>query len=466
VPKIPFEDDDQQLPTVSRERAPLLEPRGVRATVVLGVDAGLEATSTPKRLIIGRAPGVELRLTDPTVSSFHVELAADAEGVSVRDVESLNGTRYHGARISGAVVPSGSVLEVGSTSVRVDLDVPLPSEAPNTRGAFGALRGRSSMMLELYALLERLAPTDLSMLIEGPTGTGKELAARAIHEASSHASGPFVVLDCTAIPATLAESMLFGHERGAFTGATERRPGVFEAAADGTLFLDEVGELPLELQPKLLRVLEHRQVTRVGSSQPIVVGARILSATWRDLRARVNQAQFREDLYYRLAQARVHLPSLGERADDIPILVQHFMEGLPQGARCARAISADAVADLAQREFRGNVRELRHTVERAAMIAQGDIILPSDLAFERMLMGECQRSSSAATEASETDAEPKTLPFFKEAKRTLVDEFERDYLERLLGRAGKNLSRASALAGIERHHLRDLLRKHGLWTTD
>jgi DNA-binding NtrC family response regulator len=464
VPKIPFEDDDHQLPTISRERAPVSNARGVRATILSGPNAGTEAIGAPQKLIIGRGVGVELRLDDPTVSSFHVELGADAEGVSVRDLESLNGTHFHGARIVNAVVPSGSVIEIGSTSVRVDLDVPLQSERPNPRSSFGGLIGSSPAMRTLYSRLERLAPTDLSLLLEGQTGTGKELAARAVHEASSHASGPFVVLDCTAIPPTLAESMLFGHERGAFTGATERRPGVFEAAADGTLFLDEVGELPLELQPKLLRVLEQREVTRVGGTQPIAVRVRILSATWRDLRARVNQAQFREDLYYRLAQARVYLPALRERADDIPELVQHFMQRLPEGTRAARAISPDALRELATRELRGNVRELRHTVERAAMLAETDVILPSDLAFERMLMGECQRSGSSATETSESA--PETLPFFKEAKRTLVDEFERDYLERLLGRAGKNLSRASALAGIERHHLRDLLRKHGLWSND
>ncbi len=321
-------------------------------------------------------------------------------------------------------------------------------------------------MRALYTLLERLAPTDLSLLIEGPTGTGKELAARAIHEASGHAEGPFVVLDCTAIPPSLAESILFGHERGAFTGAAERRPGVFEAAAQGTLFLDEVGELPSELQPKLLRVLEQRQVVRVGASQAIPVHARILSATWRELRLRVNQGTFREDLYYRLAQARVNLPALAERPDDIPLLVTYFLENLPAGTRCARAIAPDALVELSSREFRGNVRELRHTVERAAMLAAGDVIVSSDLAFERMLMGECQRAKSSPTESMLSETPDSALPLFKEAKRTLVDEFERSYLEQLLGRAGKNLSRASAFAGIERHHLRDLLKKHGLWSTE
>jgi DNA-binding NtrC family response regulator len=259
---------------------------------------------------------------------------------------------------------------------------------------------------------------------------------------------------------------LFGHEKGAFTGAIDRRPGVFEAAADGTVFLDEIGELPPELQPKLLRVLEHRQVVRIGSSRPLPIHARVISASWRDLRARINQKRFREDLYYRLAQARISIPSLSERPEDIPVLIQHFLERLPPSARCARSISDEALSELSRRDFPGNVRELRHTVERAAMLAAGETILPSDLAFERMLMGECSRASRSATESTDPAAGDTALPLFKEAKRTLIDEFERDYLERLVTRAGKNLSRASALAGIERHHLRDLLRKHGLWSSD
>jgi DNA-binding NtrC family response regulator len=471
VPKIPFGDDDTQIPTVSTQRPSGQRVNGLRITVVGGPDAGLALVADQSKTIVGRSPAAEVRLSDPTASSFHVELSADPEGVAIRDLESLNGTLHQGARIGFGIVPSGSTLQIGSSMVRVELDVPLAA-TNHSRASFGELCGTSRMMRELFTLLERLAGTELALLIEGPTGCGKELAARAIHDASAHAAGPFVVLDCTAIPATLAESVLFGHERGAFTGATERRPGVFEAAGDGTVFLDEVGELPIDLQPKLLRALEQRQVVRVGSSQPIPVRARVLSATWRDLRARINQGTFREDLYYRLAQARVPLPPLRDRAEDIPLLVRHLLDRLPETGRSARHISAEALRELCQREYAGNVRELRHTVERAAMLAAGDTILPSDLAFERMLMGECRRSSSAATEASdpgESIAPPPadaSLPMFKEAKRTAIEEFERDYLARLLTRAGNNLSRASALAGVERHHLRDLLRKRGLWGTE
>jgi DNA-binding NtrC family response regulator len=469
VPKIPFGDDDTQIPTVSTERPPAQRVNGLRISVVSGPDAGLAIRANQPKTIVGRSPASEVRLSDPTASSFHVELCADSHGVLARDLESLNGTVFQGARIGSAVIPSGATLQIGSSLVRVELDVPL-AQNEHSRGSFGDLCGTSRTMRELFTLLERIAGTELALLIEGPTGTGKELAARAIHAASAHAAGSFVVLDCTAIPASLAESVLFGHERGAFTGATERRPGVFEAAGDGTVFLDEVGELPLDLQPKLLRALEQRQVVRVGSSQPIPVRARVLSATWRDLRARVNQGTFREDLYYRLAQARVPLPALRERTEDIPLLVRHILERIPEGGRAARSISTEALKELCQREYAGNVRELRHTVERAAMLAAGDVILPSDLAFERMLMGECKRSGSPTTEIADLGESlpppPPTdgsLPMFKEAKRTAIEEFERDYLARLLARAGNNLSRASALAGVERHHLRDLLRKRGLW---
>jgi DNA-binding NtrC family response regulator len=469
VPKIPFGDDDTQIPTVSTQRPPGQRVNGLRISVVGGPDAGLAIRADQPKTIIGRSPAAEVRLSDPTASSFHVELSASLDGVAIRDLESLNGTLHQGARIGSAVVPSGSTLQIGSSLVRVELDVPIVTTS-HSRASFGDLCGASSTMRELFTLLERLAGTELALLIEGPTGSGKELAARAIHAASAHAAGPFMVLDCTAIPSTLAESVLFGHERGAFTGATERRPGVFEAAGDGTVFLDEVGELPIDLQPKLLRALEQRQVVRVGSSQPIPVRARVLSATWRDLRARINQGTFREDLYYRLAQARVPLPALRDRSEDIPLLVRHLLERLPETGRSARSISNEALKELCQRDYAGNVRELRHTVERAAMLAAGDTILPSDLAFERMLMGECRRSGSVTTEVADPDesmlpppAADGSMPMFKEAKRTAIEEFERDYLARLLSRAGNNLSRASALAGVERHHLRDLLRKRGLW---
>jgi len=255
--------------------------------------------------------------------------------------------------------------------------------------------------------------------------------------------------------------VLFGHERGAFTGAETARPGVFEAAEGGTVFIDEIGELPLELQPKLLRVLEKREVVRVGQSQPRPVSVRVITATWRDLRTMVNAGTFREDLYFRIAQARVGLPPLADRIEDVPALVYHFLQTLPASAPGARMITREALDELKKRAWPGNVRELRSTVERVAMLAQGPSVTPADLGFERILTGEREHAPtpSAALEAS---LEGDELPDFKDAKRSLVEEFEHGYLASLLAKTGDNLTRASAISGIERHHLRDLLRKHGL----
>ena len=459
--------DAEHTRTIQADRLRGPTVRGVRVCVMSGPDAGLNQVFAVHRAIVGRSAGCDVRLSDQTVSSFHVEICAAEErgGVAVTDLSSRNGTLYAGARLDKAVVPSGATLEVGSTILRVELDAPFATEVADLP-TFGELRGRNIAMRELFSTLARLARTDLSILVEGQTGTGKELAARAVHDASQYAQGPFVVLDCTAIPSTLAESVLFGHERGAFTGASERRVGVFEAAEGGTVFLDEVGELPLELQPKLLRVLERREVVRVGSTAPRPVQVRVISATWRDLRTMINQGKFREDLYYRLAQARVTIPPLRDRPEDIPLLVYHFLQRMP-GTQGARAISPESLGELQRREYAGNVRELKSTVERAAMMAEGAVITNADRAFERMLSGERARAPSPASAppsvgtASTPNLNDPIAPF-KEAKRTLIDEFEKDYLQRLLQRTGNNLSRAAALAGIERHYLRDLFRKHGL----
>ncbi|MEO7093617.1 MAG: sigma 54-interacting transcriptional regulator [Polyangiales bacterium] len=458
-------DDDydvDNIKTVRTNSAPGPAAQGVRVEVIKGPDAGVTAQLARRVSVLGRSEAADFRLTDPTVSSFHVELSCTPYGVHVTDLESANGTLYAGARVERAIIPSGAMLNVGRSVIRIDVDVPFAPDASQLP-AFGELRGGSVAMRELFSMLERLARTDLSILVEGPTGTGKELVARAVHDASPRKAGPLVVLDCTAIPATLAESTLFGHEKGAFTGASERRVGVFEAAEKGTIFLDEIGELALELQPKLLRVLERREVVRVGSTKPHPVNVRVIGATWRDLRAMINQGKFREDLYYRLAQARVTLPALRERPDDIPLLVQHFLAHLPRDVQCARAIAPDALEELMRRDYAGNVRELKSTVERAAMTAAGDVVTPTDLAFERLLTG--QRHHPPAPSMPPAGAGP-DLGRFKEAKRTLIDEFERDYLQRLLVRTGNNLSKASALAGVERHHLRDLFKKHGLRNDD
>jgi DNA-binding NtrC family response regulator len=408
--------------TLSLARPGRLVAHGLKLTVVAGPDLGV--TFVAKLAVVGRAPQVDLRLTDPSVSSFHVELRATGEGAAVRDLESHNGTSYEGARIERAVVPVGAVLTLGASSIRIEHDT-AAGEAPTMLASFGPMLGASSAMQAVFAWLARVAPTDLALLVEGPPGSGKEAAARAVHAASRCAGGPFVVLDCGAVPRAMAGE-IFDSEND----------NVLETAKDGTLFLDEIAELDLAMQARLVRALER------GGARP-----RLVSSSQRELRAAVNQGRFREDLYTRIAQARAALPSLAERPEDVPMLALHFVNALPADVHAARRIAPEAMEELQRREYRSNVRELRAVVERAAMIAAGQTISAADLAFERVL-------SSQHDKAAEVG--------FKDAKRSVVDEFERRYLEALLTRVGDNLTQASIASGVERHHLRDLMRKHGL----
>ena len=444
----------------------ILRPRinsgGVRVTVVAGPATGGAASG--RKIAVGRSRVADLVLADGTVSEFHLELSAHEGGVEVKDLDSWNGTYFAGARVHRAVIPSGGTLSIGESTLRVDLTTEAEKPRP-ARDSFRSLLGKSTAMRELFALLERLAPTDLSVFIEGPTGSGKELVARALHEESARSKEQLVVLDCAALPASVAESVLFGHAQGAFTGAIAAREGVFEAAHGGTVFLDEVGELPLDLQPKLLRVLERREVVRVGENKPRPAAVRVVTATWRDLRRMVNQGQFRDDLYYRLAQARVVIPSLAERREDIEILVNEFLRRLPRKVSAARSISQEALSELASRQYPGNVRELKNTVERAAYMCDGPVIRPQDLAFERLLeRGHTPIGAEANAEAEELSDEiaPESVHDFKGAKRTAVDDFEQHYLQKLMTKTNGNITTAASLAGIERHYLRSLLKKHGL----
>jgi transcriptional regulator with GAF, ATPase, and Fis domain len=316
-------------------------------------------------------------------------------------------------------------------------------------------------MREIFATLEKVAPSDLTVLITGETGTGKEMIARGIHTASPRAQKPFVVLDCGAIPKDLIESTLFGHEKGSFTGAVGQHHGCFEQAHGGTIFLDEIGELDVNLQPKLLRVLENRELKRVGGDRLIKIDVRVLAATNRDLRAMVNNSTFREDLYFRLSVIHVEMPPLRDRKDDIPTLGGVFLREIADRRKLDLSFGADAVQMLTGHNWPGNVRELKNVIERAASLCDGPVLRRADLLFNRD--GNAPRTRERAASGPDLPP-PEIVPGldFKEAKQRVVDVFEAAYLKALLERHDGNITRSAQEAGLTRYHLRELLKRHGL----
>jgi DNA-binding NtrC family response regulator len=430
VPTLSLAHDGDQLKLRSRK---------IRVAVLDGPDAGKVAELPGPEATVGSGPDCELTLKDPTVSRHHFTLRVDDVGLRVIDGRSRNGTLLDGVRVRDAYARLDSTIVAGATTLQLrllDEMVELPLSAHER---FGALLGRSIPMRRLYTILERVAPTDASVLIEGETGTGKELAAEAIHEASARAQEPFIVVDCSAISANLIESELFGHVRGAFTGAASDREGAFEAAHGGTLFLDEVGELSLELQPKLLRALERQQIRRVGANTHRQVDVRVIAATNRDLSAEVERGRFREDLFYRLNVVRVTMPPLRERADDIPLLVNHLAEQLARRGQ-SPALSRQTVRALQAQAWPGNVRELRNAVARA------------------LSLGEPTATEPASAPAANLQVDL-AVPL-KVALDKLSDDFRRAYLEEALRQSGGNVTKAAELAGVNRKLIQRALKRH------
>jgi two-component system, NtrC family, response regulator GlrR len=422
-----------------------------RLTVIEGPDRDQLLDGGAAELAIGTAPGNALVLTDPAVSRHHLAIVPAARGHLVRDLGSTNGTTINGVAIERAYLTPGAVLGLGATRIRFEPQGGEERAALSADPRWGRALGTSEAMRRLFAVLPRLAESDASILLEGETGTGKGLLAEAIHDASPRARGPFVVLDCGSIPPTLIESELFGHEKGAFTGATAARVGGFEAARGGTVFLDELGELPLDMQPKLLRALEDRVVKRVGGNEPIRLDIRVIAATNRDLRSEINAGRFRSDLFYRLNTFRLRIPPLRERRDDIALLVGHFYRQLsPAG----EAPPAELIADLARQAWPGNVRELRAAVERAVLLG--------DPAVWRALSDE--PGDAPAAPAAPVTADDGTS--FREAKERAVAAWERDYVRGLIARHDGNLSRAARAVRMDRNHLRELLRRHRITADD
>jgi DNA-binding NtrC family response regulator len=333
-------------------------------------------------VFIGRDASCAIVVDDPEVSSIHCEVRAEGSGVLVRDQGSKNGTFVGAVRIREAVLSGACTLQIGSTRISFEPVEKKQRVEVGFDDSFGPLVGASPRMRHLFRLLGEIAATDLSMLITGETGCGKELVAQAVHEKSARAKGPFVVVDCGSIPGPLAESLLFGHEKGAFTGANERRAGAFHEAHKGTIFLDELGELPVELQPKLLRALSERQVKRVGSQHYEPVDVRVVAATRRDLGQAMNAGRFRSDLFFRIAQVRVELPPLRERREDIPLLVRAVTKRIGRPEREAD-VAELVTSTLAQHDWPGNVRELVNVTSVAATLPLGAESVASLLPLER-----------------------------------------------------------------------------------
>ncbi|HSZ83925.1 MAG TPA: sigma 54-interacting transcriptional regulator [Polyangia bacterium] len=434
-----------------------LRIRRCRLTVVAGPDAGLARDFEAHAIRVGARRGADLVLTDTKVSRTHFEIRLDERGYRVRDLESTNGTFVSGLRVTDVYVPPGASIYVGDTRLRFDPLDDSVEVALSSADRYGDMVGRSVVMRELFARLAAVAPTDATVLVTGETGTGKELVAEALHENSARKGGPFVVLDCGAIPANLMESETFGHERGAFTGATSARAGAFERANGGTLFLDEIGELPLEMQPKLLRALERREIRRVGGAKMSQVNIRVVAATNRDLAVEVNKGRFREDLFYRLAVAHLVVPPLRERRDDIPLLVEHILAGLPEGRE--RGPRLETIELMKKHEWPGNVRELRNVIERAVLFKQ-TVREPSVIAAAAPVVRDVGSPDAASRDDLRIAVDPK-VPF-KVAKQDMIDEFERRYVRALLDAHGGNISAAARAAGIDRMSIHKILTRLGM----
>jgi DNA-binding NtrC family response regulator len=427
------------------------EPHALLQRMLLEVasvpDAGLRLVTHGERVVLGTHESADLRLKDATISRFHCEVRTEGGRVVLADLGSTNGTTVDGVPVREAYLRQGSLIGLGRAMVRFGVGGDTVRLEMSGADRWGGLVGSSFPMRRAFAVLEKAAASTATVLLTGETGTGKEVAAESLHRASPRADGPFVVVDCGAIPSELLESELFGHEKGAFTGAHAARVGAFAEADGGTLFLDEIGELAPELQPKLLRALEKREVKAVGANRHVPVDVRLVAATHRDLRAEVNASRFRSDLYYRVAVLEVRLPPLRERLDDLPALVDALLQRLAPRATGDLAFlrAPEFLAELARHDWPGNVRELRNHLERclalreSTPLARGSTVAPSSL--DELVHPELE---------------------LREARETWTAELERRYVEQALQASGGNVTAAARTAGIDRIHLHRLLRKHGL----
>lgn len=396
------------------------------------IDAG-----QPGRLLFGSSEACNIRVQEPTVSRRHVAFEVRDGGLVVTDLDSRNGTRIGGLRIREALIEARATIEVGAVRIEATNDVEVtPPDVPAI-AEFGNVLGASLEMRRLYPLCRKLANSLIPVVIEGETGTGKEATAEALHAMGPRASAPFVVFDCTAVTANLLEADLFGHEKGAFTGADRSREGVFQQAHGGTLFIDEIGDMDLTLQSKLLRAIDRGEVRPIGSSRSIKVDVRIIAATRRDLDREVQTGRFRDDLFHRLAIGRIELPPLRRRSGDITLLAKRFWSDL--GGE-ANALPMNLLVRWEADTWPGNVRELRNTVAR--YLALGELAELSD------------RPAATGDVWEDLDALP-----LAQARAKVVERFERVYIEKVLARTGGNVTKAAEHAGVARRYFHILKSK-------
>jgi len=421
--------------------------------VIEGPDEGMAFTidgAGPGRTLAGTSTACEIRFTDPSVSRRHAAFDIQGADLRVTDLGSKNGTMVNGVRVFDGLLSGGEHVKLGSSICRVERLPGTYAGRITLRRFFGRVIGESERMRRLYPFCERLARTDVSIVIEGETGTGKEVLAESIHEMGDRNEGPFVVFDCTTVPANLVESALFGHERGAFTGAVSAYAGVFEQAHGGTLLIDEIGDLDISLQPKLLRVIQSKVVQRVGGKHARKVDVRLIAATRRNLDHEVQAGRFRDDLFFRLNVARIELPPLRERVGDVPLLASHFWKLL--GGK-TEAPPADLMKKLEDYNWPGNVRELQNVVART--IALGDL---ADLG----LIGEDSAPPSTRGPASldYLDRIARSGMQLIPARERVVHEFEKRYLKHVLDQHDGNVTKAATASGIARRYFHRLKARH------
>ncbi len=426
--------------------------RKCQLSVVDGPEKGKKYSLVKSTTKIGKKENNDFIVEDATVSRNHMMIEYNSDSFLLKDMKSTNGTFLNGTKVKEAFLVPGDRIKLGNTTIEFVAFEEKVRIEPSESEVFGAMVGKSLKMRQIFGILEKISPTLATVIIEGETGTGKELVARAIHENSPRKNRPFVVFDCSSVAPNLIESELFGHERGSFTGAVKSRRGAFEEANGGTISLDEIGELTLDLQPKLLRALENREIRRVGTNLQVPIDVRVVCASNRNLKKEVNDGRFREDLYYRLSVVKILIPPLRDRVEDIPLSVEKFLRDgkfnkNPDGTLHVTKVDDDALKGLQRYQWPGNVRELQNCIERAVIMARDEAIVPADFPPQiRMLSMEGERDGF-------------DIPY-----GISLDEMERALIVKTLAETGGNRTKTSEILGINRRTLQNKLREYGLNT--